>query len=271
IDLAASAAPAATPATTIPTPAPRPTPPPPPPTPPIELPPLLAATTAAVRTVAIDPGHGGEDEGVKVADGVKEKDLTLAVARRLKTLIEGRLGIRVLLTREDDRRVSLDDRTSRANNNKADLFISIHANASLRRSMAGAKIFSAAFATAAARDAAAEGSERVPTFAGGLRDIQLVPWDLAQTHHLDQSTMFAGMLLQQLADRLPLSQSPLETAPLRVLASANMPAVLIEMGYLTNPEQERLLTSEAFQSSFVQALFDAVVKFRDAIAVGVTR
>ena len=102
-------------------------------------------------------------------------------------------------------------------------------------------------------------------------DIQLVPWDLAQTHHLDQSTMFAGMLLQNLTDRVPLAPVPVETAPLRVLASANMPAVLVEMGYLTNPDQERLLTSETFQTSFVQGVFDAVVKFRDAIAAGIVR
>lgn len=266
IDLAGTGGPVAAP--TLPTPAPRPPLPPPPP--PIELPPLLATATGSVRTVAIDPGHGGEDEGVKSGDS-KEKDLTLAVARRLKLTIEGRLGVRVLLTREDDRAVSLDQRTSIANNNKADLFISLHANASMRRSISGATVFSASFATAAARDAASEGSERVPTFAGGLRDIQLVPWDLAQTHHLDQSTMFAGMVLQQLTDRVPLAQRPYDTAPLRVLASANMPAVLIEMGYLTNPEQERLLSSEAFQSSFVQGLFDAVVRFRDALGAGITK
>jgi len=262
------------PTTSAPPPPTRPSPAPSlPPPPPIELPPLLAATSAAMRTVAIDPGHGGEDEGAHAfgVDGTKEKDITLAVARRLKTMLEGRLGVRVLLTREDDRGVALDRRTSLANNNKADLFISLHANASPRRSLAGATIYSAAFATAAARDAAAEGSERVPTFAGGLRDIQLVPWDLAQTHHLDQSTMFAGMLLQQLTDRVPLAQTPVETAPLRVLASANMPAVLVEMGYLTNPEQDRLLTSDAFQSAFAQGVYDAVVKFRDAIAAGITR
>ena len=261
-----------TPRPAIPTPS-TPTAPPPRPTvtPPIELPPLLSQPAASVRTVAIDPGHGGEDEGVKSNTGIKEKDLTLAVARRLKLAIEARLGIRVLLTREDDRGVSLDQRTSLANNNKADLFVSLHANASLRRSTSGAQIYSASFATAAARDAAAEGSERVPTFAGGLRDIQLVPWDLAQTHHLDQSTMFAGMVLQQLTDRVPLAPAPVQTAPLRILASANMPAVLVEMGYLTNPEQERLLSGETFQSSFVQGLFDAIVKFRDAIAAGITR
>ncbi|HYM25317.1 MAG TPA: N-acetylmuramoyl-L-alanine amidase [Vicinamibacterales bacterium] len=271
IDLAATggAAPVATP--TVPAPRPATPPPPPPPPGPIELPPLLAPAAASVRTIALDPGHGGEDQGVKTADGIFEKDLTLAVARRLKVTIEGRLGIRVLLTREDDRAVSLDQRTSIANNNKADLFVSIHANASMRRSLGGATIYSASFATAAARDAAAEESERVPTFAGGLRDIQLVPWDLAQTHHLDQSTMFAGMVLQQLTDRVPLAQVPVATAPLRVLASANMPAVLVEMGYLTNPEQERLLQSETFQSSLAQGLFEAIVRFRDAIAAGITR
>jgi N-acetylmuramoyl-L-alanine amidase len=70
---------------------------------------------------------------------------------------------------------------------------------------------------------------------------------------------------------VPLAPAPVQTAPLRILASANMPAVLVEMGYLTNPEQERLLSGETFQSSFVQGLFDAIVKFRDAIAAGITR
>jgi N-acetylmuramoyl-L-alanine amidase len=95
---------------------------PPPQPPPSDLPPSFGQPVSAFRTIAIDPGHGGEDEGVKSADGVKEKDLTLAVARRVKGVIEARLGLRVLLTRDDDRSVPVDERTSVANNNKADLF-----------------------------------------------------------------------------------------------------------------------------------------------------
>jgi N-acetylmuramoyl-L-alanine amidase len=233
-----------------------------------ELPPALGPPVSAVRTIAIDPGHGGDDEGVRGANGAKEKDLALAVARRAKGAIEARLGIRVLLTRDDDRNVPIDERTSIANNNKADLFLSLHANASLRKTTAGLSIFSAAFDDSAAQAATPVGGERVPTFGGGLREIDLVLWDLAQTRHLQQSTSFAGMLEQQLHDRVPLAPHPVDRAPLRVLKSANMPAVLIEMGYLTNPDQERLLTSDGFQNALVQALFDTIVRFRDALPPG---
>src|SRR5207247_10675146 len=93
---------------------------------------------SSIRTIAIDAGHGGEDEGAKSAGGTKEKDLTLAVARRLKAVIESRLGIRVLLTRDEDKNIPVDDRTATANNNKADLFLSRHAGASLRTRPPGA-------------------------------------------------------------------------------------------------------------------------------------
>jgi N-acetylmuramoyl-L-alanine amidase len=224
---------------------------------------------SAFRTIAIDPGHGGEDEGVKSADGVKEKDLTLAVARRVKGVIEARLGLRVLLTRDDDRSVPVDERTSVANNNKADLFVSLHLNGSMRPASAGASIYIAAFDRDAAQ-ASAGGGERVPTFGGGSREIELVPWDLAQTRHLNQSSAFADGLQQALHDRVPLSAKPVDRAPLRVLESANMPAILIELGYLTNPEQAKLLAGDAFQNAVVQALFDAIVKFRDTLPGGGT-
>src|SRR4029450_8275422 len=110
-----------------------------------ELPPALTTPSSHLRTVTIDPGHGGNDEGVHGANGAKEKDLVLAVSRRAKAAIESRLGVRVLLTRDDDRNVPLDERTAIANNNKADLFVSLHANASLRSTTAGASVFVAAF------------------------------------------------------------------------------------------------------------------------------
>jgi N-acetylmuramoyl-L-alanine amidase len=238
---------------------------------PADLPPTFGQSSSAMHTIAIDPGHGGDDEGVTGAAGAKEKELTLAVARRAKAVIEARLGLRVLLTRDDDRRVPIDERTAIANNNKADLFISLHANGSVRRTTTGASIFYAAFEKAAAETSAAGGAERVPTFGGGARDIELVLWDLAQTRHLDQSAAFAELLQQQLHDRVPLAARPVDRAALRVLESAHMPAVLIEMGYLTNADQEKLLTSDAFQSVMVQAIFDAVVKYRDSLGEGATR
>ena len=250
------------------------TPPPagltPPPTAP-ELPPALGAPTVPIRTITIDPGHGGEDEGAKGANGTKEKDLVLAIARRVKATLEARLGVRVLLTREDDRNVALDDRTALANNNKADLFVSLHVNASMRKSVSGASIFIAAFDREDARAAGLGAPERVPAFGGGLRDIEMVPWDLAQIPHVDQSSAFATVLEQQFRDGVPLSSHPIEHAPLRVLESANMPAVLVELGYVSNPEQEKVLTGDAFQNTFVQRLADAVVRFRELLHDGGTR
>ena len=226
----------------------------------------------AIRTIAIDPGHGGEDEGAKGAEGTKEKDVTLAVARRVKAAIEARLGIRVLLTRDDDRNVPLDDRTAVANNNKADLFISLHANASLRPSASGASIFSVAFDRDTEQTGrAALAPERLPTFGGGVRDIELVPWDLAQIQHIDRSIELANILEQQFHDRIALGPRPVDQAPLRVLESANMPAVLVEMGYLTNVDQEKQLAGAEFQNTFAQAVLDAVLKFRDALEQGQNR
>jgi N-acetylmuramoyl-L-alanine amidase len=238
-----------------------------PPQPPPDLPPLFGQPVSAFRTIALDPGHGGDDEGVTSADGAKEKDLTLAIARRVKGAIEARLGLRVLLTRDDDRSVPVDERTSVANNNKADLFISLHANGSMRPSASGASIYVAAFDRDAAQ-AAAGGAERVPAFGGGLREIELVPWDLAQTRHLDQSSAFADLLQQAMHDHVPTAARPVDRAPLRVLESANMPAVLIEMGYLTNAEQAKQLAGDGFQNAIVQALFDAIVRFRDSLPGG---
>jgi N-acetylmuramoyl-L-alanine amidase len=237
---------------------------------PTDLPPALSQPTVAIRTVAIDPGHGGDDEGAHGMNGAKEKDLTLAIARRAKAAIEARLGVRVLLTRDDDRNVPIEERAAIANNNKADLFVSLHANASLRGTTAGASIFCAEFDKDTAK-AAAGNADRVPAFGGGTRDIELVLWDLAQTRHLDQSATFAGLLEEQLHDRIPLAVHPVDRAPLRVLESANMPAVLVEMAYLTNADQEKLIAGDAFQNALVQGLYDAIVKYRDAVAAGGAR
>ncbi len=226
----------------------------------------VTQTTSAIRTIVIDPGHGGDDNGVVGPGGTKEKDLTLALARRVKAAIESRIGIRVLLTRDEDRAVPLDDRAAAANNNKADLFLSLHASASLRKGTTGAAIFYAAFDEAAAEKARASlGTERLPTFSGGSRDLELLPWDLAQIRHVDRSEQLARLFEQQFHDRVPLAPHPVDRAPLHVLESANMPAVIVEIGYLTDADQEKQLSANDFQNTFVQAALDAIVKFRDSL------
>jgi N-acetylmuramoyl-L-alanine amidase len=233
--------------------------------PPPADPSIFGRPVSAVRTIAIDPGHGGADNGARGLEGAIEKNLTLAVARRLKGALEARLGVRVLLTRDEDRHVPIDNRVAIANNNKADIFISLHANAAPRPSAAGAAIYIAAFSDTD-RTRASIDEARVPTFGGGLRDLDLVLWDLAQTRHLDQSTEFARQLEERFQGRVPMDAQPVDRAPFRVLESANMPAVLIEMGYLSNPDDERRLSGNEFQGAFVQAVFDAVVNFRDYLA-----
>jgi N-acetylmuramoyl-L-alanine amidase len=231
--------------------------------PPLPLPSLTRPDT--IRTVVIDPGHGGDDRGVVGPNGATEKDITLAVARRLETTLEGRLGMRVLLTRTEDRIVPIDQRTALANNNKADLFISLHANGSFRPSLAGATIFYAAFERDDAEAGTVLGGGELPAVGGGTRSLDLVLWDLAQVRHVDRSAAFAGVLQQQFRNRVPLSDRPIQSSPLRVLESANMPAVVVELGYLSNPEDARRLGNADAQGTIAQTMFEAVQRFRDLL------
>jgi N-acetylmuramoyl-L-alanine amidase len=227
-------------------------------------PPLMTGARARLETMVIDPGHGGDDTGVVSRDATEEKTITLAVAQRLRALVETRLGIRVILTRGDDRHVTLDERAAIANNSKADLFLSLHMNASPAASVAGAGVLSLRLdreGEDARRDAASE-AVALPVLGGSFRTIDLIQWDLAQARHVDRSAVLAEMLETQLRAHVAMSRQPRQRAPLRVLAGVDMPAALIEMAYLTNPEQAQLARSETFQTSLTQAIYEAVVAFR---------
>ena len=141
----------------------------------------------------IDAGHGGDEHGARGPQGTLEKDVTLGVARRLKAAIESRLGARVILTRDADQTVGLDERAAVANNNKADLFISLHANASVRGSAAGAEVFYLSLGDygAQAQRVAQGESEALPVFGGGTRDIEVILWEMAQARHIEQSAALA--------------------------------------------------------------------------------
>jgi N-acetylmuramoyl-L-alanine amidase len=227
----------------------------------------------AIQTIVIDPGHGGTETGVRGPNGTLEKDVTLAVARRLKGAIEGRLGIRVLLTRDGDQTTGLDERAAVANSNKADLFISLHANASPRASTAGAEVFSLSLDGYGQEAEVASPADGVtlPVFGAAPRVIQLVPWEMAQARYLDQSAALAGIVADELRQRVPMSPRALARGPFRVLVGTNMPAVLVEMGFLSNPDEERVLTTEPFQNSVVEALLQSVIRFRDRLRAAATK
>lgn len=233
--------------------------------PPVDLRATLPSTPAGgVRTVVIDPGHGGDELGAQGPRGTLEKEITLSVARRLRTLIESRLGMRVFLTREDDRTISHDDRSAFANNHQADVFLSIHANAAVRPHVKGAEVYylSVERADAEARKRAEDAAVVLPELGGGSRAIDLILWETAQSRYLEQSATLAAAVESSLRSRVEMSPRAVQQAPFRVLVGANMPATLVEIGYVSNPDQEQQLTTAEYQNKVAEALLDAIVKFR---------
>ncbi len=229
---------------------------------------LIPART--IRVIAIDPGHGGDDAGTRGPNGTLEKNVTLEIALLLARRIERDLGLLVVLTRTSDTTVALDERAAIANNNRADLFISLHANASVRETATGAEVFHLSLAEYSEEVQAVEaGGQPVPTVGGGSRTLDIVPWELAQMRHVHESARWAAMVAQELGLRLPMSPRGLQQAPFRVLVGANMPAVLVEMGFISNPVQEAQLTSPSFQASIVNGLLRSIIQYRDEMARGV--
>jgi N-acetylmuramoyl-L-alanine amidase len=238
----------------------------PPPTPSTGPPPLLELPPAGgLRAIVIDPGHGGDDPGTKGAGGALEKDITLIIARRLKGALETRLGVRVLLTRDADQNVASDQRAAVANNNKADLFVSLHVDASFRPSTAGAEVSYLGLEGYGpeAQRASQSSAESLPVIGGGSRQIDMVPWELAQARYIDESAAFAKAIDGALRQRVPMAPRALQQGPFRVLIGANMPAVLVELGFLSNPQQEKMLMSDEYQNTLVQAIVDGILRFRN--------
>lgn len=232
--------------------------------PPATTEPTPPALSFATRTIVLDPGHGGADGGVTGPDGVQEKTLTLALAQRMKTLLESRLAVRVLLTRDDDRDLAVDARASLANTNKADLFLSLHLNAALSPMVTGAEVYQwKAPPTTAPRDDAGRALV-LPLPGGGTRTISLVPWHEAQERHRSNSTLLANLLESSLRAHVPMSERPLQDAPLRVLAGLDAPAVVVELAYLSNPEQATAAQADLFQSRAAQAVLEAITAYRAA-------
>ncbi len=257
-------------------------PPPPPPPPPVVLPPVSERlpgrgvdpsgitpparpepptadlTPGAIRTVVIDPGHGGTDAGAKGPSGAFEKDLVLDVAKRLKTAIEGRLGLRVLLTRDTDRDMPIDERSTLANTNKADLFVSLHANASVRAGLRGVQVLSLDAGDYAPLPTDSS-KLTVPVIGGGSRAVAAVPWSLAQVPFAGRSAAFGVIVAGHLHERaVPLHPKATDLGPVRALASVNMPAVLIELGFLSNAEDEAGLANGTLGAAVIEAIIASI-------------
>jgi N-acetylmuramoyl-L-alanine amidase len=225
----------------------------------------LAAGQAPFRLVILDAGHGGKDEGATGVGGILEKEVVLDVARRLeKRLVAERL--RVVLTREDDAFVPLEVRTSRANDARGDLFISIHANASTVRRAKGVETY---FVSLEASDSAAR---RVADFENEALtgDIPAAPaadpflallGDMISTDHMVESNNFAKLAQETLANVEATSSRGVKQAPFVVLMGVQMPAVLVEIGFLSNGDDAGALGTSAYRDRIVDALASAIVEF----------
>ena len=216
-------------------------------------------------TVVIDAGHGGENHGARGTGGLLEKDLVLDVTLRLAKRLEAR-GVEVVLTRRDDRFVSLEERTSIANDARGDLFISIHANASRVRNARGIETF---FVSLEASDEAAQKIANLENqaFAGSEAAAKIaedpllgILGDLIATEHLVESQEFAGLVQGGLAES---RSRGVKQAPFVVLMGVQMPAALVEIGFLTNPADERDLRSSTERDRLADGLAGAVVKFAE--------
>jgi N-acetylmuramoyl-L-alanine amidase len=220
-----------------------------------------------VRRIVLDPGHGGEEDGAIGRRGVVEKELVLDVSRRVRAKLRTR-GFEVKLTREGDVGLPLDARAGIANREKADLFVSIHANAARYRGARGAETyFLAREATDdAARTAAALENNASRARLEGTRDgdLPLILWDMAQTEYLEESQQLAELIQARLNERVNMDDRGVRQAPFRVLVGATCPAVLVELGFLSHPEEEKLLEQPSYRDRLALALAEAVEGFARA-------
>lgn len=218
-----------------------------------------------IHTIVVDPGHGGKDLGATGPGGMYEKDATLAVCRKLADALETRLHTRVILTRSDDSVVPLEQRTAVANQYHADLFLSVHMNAAERKGVHGSETYflSLEASDELARKAAEveNASTRAPNVAAGS-DLKLILWDLAQQEYLSESSRLAGDIQEEMNRATHVQNRGVKQAPFKVLVGATMPAALVEVAFITNPDEEAKLRSDDFLNSVVAALTTAVERYK---------
>ena len=225
------------------------------------------------KIVVIDPGHGGEDPGAIGYRKTLEKDIVLAMAGRLQKALDGSGEVRAFLTRRGDYFVSLNDRIKIAQEYGADLFISLHTNGSKKRQARGTSIY--CLSLQGASDKATEllaQKENASDLVGGTswpparRDLDSILLDLEQTHTINESLHLGGLALSELSRLNPIQFTQPRQASFAVLKAPNIPSILVETAYITNPGEEKFLRQESFQSNVTRAIVAAVKKFLPLLA-----
>ena len=219
-----------------------------------------------LKTIVIDPGHGGLEVGAKGKFGTLEKEITLDISLKLKEIIERNLAYRVVLTRDKDIDVSLDNRAAKANNNRAFVFISIHANGFFRKEARGSETY---FLNLNATDEEARrlaylenNSSELNTVEGENEDdIKMILWDMAQAAYLTQSSQLAELIQNELNTLLGTLNRGVKQAPFKVLTGVACPAVLVEVAFISNPDEERKLMRSEFQNKIALAVYRGLTNF----------
>lgn len=219
-------------------------------------------------TIAIDAGHGGEDPGAQGANGSKEKDITLGIAKKLKERIDAEPNMRGILTRDGDYFIPLHGRVVKARNMQADLFISVHADAFIRPDARGSSVFALSekgASSASARYLAKKENES--DLIGGVsldnKDANLARTllDLSQTATINDSLKLGKNVLKNIGEINTLHKSSVEQAGFAVLKSPDIPSILVETAFISNPEEERKLNDDGYREKLVEAIMNGVKKY----------
>jgi N-acetylmuramoyl-L-alanine amidase len=228
----------------------------------------VAAGRRRVITVALDPGHGGEDPGAIGRRGTQEKDVTLAIGRKLKRLLDGEPGVRAMLTRDADYYVPLAARVQKARRVEADLFVSIHADAFREPQARGSSVFalSETGATSSAARWLAQ-KENAADLIGGVnldtRDPVLARTllDLSQAAQISDSMKVGRHMLDSIGTINALHKGAVEQAGFAVLKAPDIPSVLVETAFISNPDEEAKLRSERHQAKFAESMGEGIRRY----------
>ncbi|MFN3593692.1 MAG: N-acetylmuramoyl-L-alanine amidase [Thiobacillaceae bacterium] len=228
------------------------------------------ASMMRLITVAIDAGHGGEDPGAIGARGTREKDVTLAIARRLKAQIDRMDNMRAVLIRDGDYFIPLHERVNKARRLQADLFVSIHADAFLKPTARGSSVFALSEhgATSAAARWLAKRENEADLIGGinlNVQDAYLKQTllDLAQTATIADSLKVGRAVLEELGGINTLHKPQVEQAGFAVLKAPDIPSILVETAFISNPEEEAKLKDEAYQDKMAAALANGIKRYFD--------
>ena len=221
-------------------------------------------------TIAIDAGHGGEDPGAKGAKGSYEKDITLSIARRLKGLIDKQENMRAYLTRDGDYFIPLHERVNKARRAQADLFVSVHADAFIKPHARGSSVFalSEKGATSAAAKWLAKNENDADLIGGvnvGMKDVYLKQTliDLSQTAQISDSLKVGSAVLEEIGGINRLHKPRVEQAGFAVLKAPDIPSILIETAFISNPEEEKRLNDDDYQDKMASAIVTGIKRYFD--------